>query len=99
MLVLIGGNIAQRAVSRLGAALAQVAGNGRNHGPLHRRVSIDFRTGDDVLCVPVVTLVIDELTGVAQNRGRGQPGFILRRQLVQGLQVVEELQRMCAYRL
>ena len=34
-----------------------------------------------------------------QNRGRGQPGFILRRQLVQGLQVVEELQRMCAYRL
>jgi hypothetical protein len=44
--------------------------------------------------VPVVPLVVDEFAGVAQQGGGGQPALVLRRQLVQRLQVVEKLHGM-----
>ena len=65
--MLVRGDVSQRSVSRLGTALAQVAGNGGNDGTLHLGIPINFRAGHNVLGMPVVSLVIDELAGVAQN--------------------------------
>ena len=47
----------------------------------------------------MVALVVDELAGVAQNGGGGQPALVLRRQLVQRLQLAVKLHGVGAHRL
>ena len=72
LLMLVRRNIAQCAIIRLRTALAQVTRDCRNNGALHLRVSIHLRHRHDVLRVPVMPLVIDELAGIAQNSRGGQ---------------------------
>jgi hypothetical protein len=50
-------------------------------------------------CVPVVSLVVHKLARIAQHRRRRQPALILRRQLVQRLQLAKQLHRMRPDRL
>ena len=80
VLVLVGRDVAHGAIARLRPALAQVARDRRDDRPLHGRIAVYLGAGDDVLRVPVMALVVDELAGIAQNRGGGQPVLILRRQ-------------------
>ena len=98
MLVLIRRNIAQSAVVGLRPALAQVARNRRNNRALHLRVSVHLRHRHDVLRVPVMPLVVDELAGIAQHGGRGQPVLVLRRQLMQRFEVAKQLHSVRAHR-
>ena len=79
VLVLLGGNIAHGAVAGLRAALAQVARDGRDQGALQLVVAVDLRARNDVLRVPVVALVVDELAGIAQQRRRRSASFHTRR--------------------
>jgi hypothetical protein len=46
-----------------------------------------------------MALVVDELAGVAQHGGGGQPAFVLGRQLVQRLQLAVKLHGVGAHRL
>src|SRR5580698_9874566 len=94
MLVLLRRDVSQGPVSRLRPALAQVPRDGRNRRPLHRRVPVDFGTGNNVLRVPVVSLVVDELARIAEYGRRGQPALILDGQLMQTFQIPVELHRV-----
>ena len=91
--MLLDGHVAHGPVHRLGAALAEVARDGRDNRALRGREAEDFRVRNDVLRVPMVALVVHELADVLHH-GRGlQPQPVLGGQLVHLLQLVEELQR------
>jgi hypothetical protein len=51
--------------------------------PLQLRVAVNLRARNNVLRVPVMSLVVDELAGVAQHGRGSQPALVLGRQLVQ----------------
>src|SRR5208282_892421 len=97
--VLIGGNVAQSAIARLGAALAEVARDGRDQSTLQLRVSVNLRAGDNVLRVPVMALVVDELSGVTEHSGGSQPAFVFGRERVRRLELAKKLDCVCAHRI
>src|SRR5215469_2869547 len=66
-----------------------VARDRGDNGALNGRVPVHLRARNDVLRVPVMALVVDELSGVAQQSGGGEPVFVFRGKLVEGLQLAE----------
>ena len=92
-------NVAQCAVTRLGAALAQVARNGRNYRSLHLRIAVDLEL-EMMYCVCrwcpwwLMNLPVSRRTAAAAS----QLSYS-ERQFMQRLQFAEKLQRVGSHRL
>ena len=94
-----GGDVAEGAILRRRPGLSQIARNARDDRALLRREAIELGAGDDVLRVPMVSLVVHVLADIAQHGGGFEPLPVFGRQSVHRLQIAEELRRMRAHRL
>ncbi len=62
-----GRHIAHRAIERVGAALAKIAGDSRHDSALRWREAEDLRVGNDVLRMAMVALVVEVFADILHH--------------------------------